>query len=204
MEYVESKHQWKVGSNRALASTTHPKASIRSQPVAKAANVGLISSACRLPGSLVSNTPVQSIDTVSCIPHNRWDASNVAATIGDTQVAFGSFLADVAGFDAAVFSISETEAVLQDPQQRLLLELSWEALQTTYAAGSLAAPTTFKAGCGVFVGVSSRDYFTLSKVYPQVMSACSRHNACCLLSDSGKQPRVLYLPATVPLHQSLV
>jgi acyl transferase domain-containing protein len=41
----------------------------------------------------------------------------------------GSFLPDVAGWDAGFFGFSAREALRMDPQQRLLMELAWEAME---------------------------------------------------------------------------
>src|SRR4029077_12259792 len=62
-------------------------------------------------------------------------------------------------FDAHFFSISPREAVSMDPQQRLLLEVTWEALEH---AGQ--APDRLQGSAtGVFVGISSYDYYHLQR-----------------------------------------
>jgi len=70
---------------------------------------------------------------------------------------FGSFLPGVDRFDAAVFSIPDTEAALMDPQQRIVLECS---------ADVLSKATARAGGTGVFVGTSSVDYLSVS-IYVQ-------------------------------------
>ncbi len=69
----------------------------------------------------------------------------------------GNFLKDVAAFDAEFFRTAPREAKYLDPQQRLLLEVTWEALERAgIAPASLAGSKT-----GVFIGISSHDYFQL-------------------------------------------
>ncbi|PNW56872.1 UNVERIFIED_CONTAM: hypothetical protein BEN50_07680 [Euhalothece sp. KZN 001] len=69
----------------------------------------------------------------------------------------GGFLSDIASFDAAFFRITPREAQQLDPQQRLLLTVTWEALERAgIAPSSLAGSNT-----GVFIGISSNDYFQL-------------------------------------------
>jgi 6-methylsalicylic acid synthase len=67
---------------------------------------------------------------------------------------WGSFIDDLAGFDAEFFGVSPREAELMDPQQRLALEVSWEALEHAgVPPRSLAGSDT-----AVLMGVNSDDY----------------------------------------------
>ena len=67
---------------------------------------------------------------------------------------WGTFLDDLAGFDAEFFGISPREAELMDPQQRLALECRWEALEHAgVPPRSLAGTDT-----AVLMGVNSDDY----------------------------------------------
>lgn len=136
--------------------------------VTPATSVAIISSACRLPAAFIPGSSYNAVDTVTCIPFNRWDTSSATEKAGEAQASFGSFVPHVAAFDAAAFGMSKAEALLQDPQQRMLMEVSWEALGHTAAAGLSADAASYRSSCGVFVGVSSRDYFTLGKAYAQV------------------------------------
>ena len=118
---------------------------------------------CRLAGGVA--TPAQfwrlllaGGSDVSEVPAERWepylrrDPRNAAVLKDVTR--FGSFLADLPGFDAEFFGVSPREAELMDPQQRLALEVSWEALEHAgVSPKSLAGSDT-----AVLMGVNSDDY----------------------------------------------
>ncbi|MFC6061964.1 type I polyketide synthase [Streptomyces ochraceiscleroticus] len=92
------------------------------------------------------------------IPPDRWSAymtrhGDDAAVVRNTT-ARGSYLADIAGFDAEFFGISPREAQLMDPQQRLCLEVAWEALERS----GLPPHTLAGSDTGVFIGIGSDDY----------------------------------------------
>ena len=75
-----------------------------------------------------ASNKLHGMDTVDLIPLERWDIDMVAqGASANLPCRFGAFLAHVAQFDAAAFSISAAEATLMDPQQRLLLETIAEA-----------------------------------------------------------------------------
>ena len=61
---------------------------------------------------------------------------------------YGGWLDGVDRFDAALFSLSTTEAGAMDPQQRLLLESSWEVLHAVGAPDS-GEPVTRSGTCGM-------------------------------------------------------
>lgn len=86
----------------------------------------------------------------------RWQPESIAPHLaGDSvQPRFGSFLPDVAGFDAAAFGLSDAEALLMDPQQRLLME--------AYTKAVSAQPATSGASTGVYIGISAVDYNKLT------------------------------------------
>ncbi|AEW95939.1 MULTISPECIES: non-ribosomal peptide synthetase [Streptomycetaceae] len=76
---------------------------------------------------------------------------------GDPAAFSGSYVKDVAAFDAALFRISPREAAQMDPQHRLLLHAARQAMEDSGTApGALSATRT-----GVFVGISGADYFSL-------------------------------------------
>uniref|UniRef100_UPI0020257FF2 type I polyketide synthase n=1 Tax=Frankia sp. CiP1_Cm_nod2 TaxID=2897161 RepID=UPI0020257FF2 len=91
------------------------------------------------------------------IPDHRWEDyardPRTAAVLRRTT-ARGSFIPDIAGFDAEFFGIPPREARLIDPQHRLAMEVAWEALEHAgIPPGTLAGSDT-----AVFVGIGSDDY----------------------------------------------
>ncbi|MFE2765950.1 SDR family NAD(P)-dependent oxidoreductase [Streptomyces albidoflavus] len=97
-------------------------------------------------------------DTVGEIPADRFDIDAyydpAPDTDGTTYVRHGSFLDDVATFDAAFFGISPREADPMDPQHRLLLEAAWNSLESAgIRPGDLRETRT-----GVFVGAGAGEY----------------------------------------------
>ncbi|GAU67586.1 putative non-ribosomal peptide synthetase/polyketide synthase [Streptomyces sp. NBRC 110611] len=76
---------------------------------------------------------------------------------GDPAAFPGSFVRDVADFDAQQFRISPREAAQMDPQHRLLLHTARQAMEDAgWAPQALSGTRT-----GVFVGISGADYFSL-------------------------------------------
>ncbi|MFG3421695.1 type I polyketide synthase [Micromonospora sp. NPDC048063] len=135
----------------------------RDDPADNPYQVAVIGIGCRLPGDV--DTPdalwellLKGGQTAGEIPAQRWRSyrergPEYEAVLRDTVTA-GSYLRDVAGFDAEFFGLSPREAAEMDPQQRILLEVGWEALEHA------GLPPTGLAGTdtGVFVGVSTTDY----------------------------------------------
>jgi NADPH:quinone reductase-like Zn-dependent oxidoreductase/3-oxoacyl-(acyl-carrier-protein) synthase len=108
-------------------------------------------------------------DAVVPIPLERWDpdghlSQQLMGMDGSLPLRFGVFLPPdmAAGFDAAAFGVSATEAALMDPQQRLLL---------CTAAEVLLGRATHRSGA--FVGISSMDYQKLGSRYVQGVTAYS-------------------------------
>ena len=111
----------------------------RRTPVAGAPAVGmLLDVMTRLTGSAASDAAVtlpnyhrpadSTSDAISAIPLDRWDCDrlllpNIDANTAGVAGRFGGFVGQWAGFDAAAFGVSPSEAALMDPQQRLLLEV---------------------------------------------------------------------------------
>ncbi|MBH0777934.1 acyltransferase domain-containing protein [Nocardia sp. NEAU-351] len=125
--------------------------------------VAVIGIGCRFPGDVASPEDFWRLlaaggDTYGEIPSERWEhyrrrAPEFATALRDT-VTRGSFLREIARFDAEFFGISPREGALMDPQQRLLLEVTWEALEHAgLPPRELAGSDT-----GVFVGVCTGDY----------------------------------------------
>ncbi|WP_374562000.1 amino acid adenylation domain-containing protein [Ideonella sp.] len=101
-------------------------------------------------------------DNSSLIPADRWDWRSVDGDPNGpgnfTNVHRAAFMDDVAGFDAAFFSISPREAELMDPRQRLLLEGVWSCLEdAALRPGELRGESV-----GLFVGATGDEYATLS------------------------------------------
>jgi 6-methylsalicylic acid synthase len=134
-----------------------PKLSAAPEPIA------IIGVGCRLAGGISKPAELWSFliegrNAVREVPTERWepylkrDPRNAAVLKQTTP--WGSFLDDLAGFDAEFFGVSPREAELMDPQQRLALEVSWEALEHA------GVPPRGLAGSdtAVLMGVNSDDY----------------------------------------------
>lgn len=130
----------------------------RSEPIA------ILGIGCRFPGGVTSPDDLwqflsEERDANSEFPADRgWNLEALFGpdpeAPGATYVRGGSFVDDVADFDAAFFGIGPREAQAMEPQQRLLLEVTWEALER---AG--IDPTSLHGSdTGVFVGVSAQEY----------------------------------------------
>ncbi|MEV6810538.1 beta-ketoacyl synthase N-terminal-like domain-containing protein [Micromonospora sp. NPDC051296] len=135
----------------------------RDDPATRPFQVAVIGVGCRLPGDVDSPDALWELllkggQTSGEIPAQRWRAyrergPEYEAVLRETVTA-GSYLGDVAGFDAEFFGLTPREAAEMDPQQRILLEVGWEALEHA------GLPPTGLAGTdtGVFIGVSTTDY----------------------------------------------
>jgi acyl transferase domain-containing protein len=121
---------------------------------------------CRFPGGADSPRKflellLEGRDAISEVPRDRWDAAAWydpdPDVPGKINCRHGGFVEGFEGFDAAFFGIAPREARSLDPQHRMLLEVSWEALENAgMAPGELAGANT-----GVFVGITSHDYYNL-------------------------------------------
>ena len=127
------------------------------------APIAIVGIGCRLAGSI--NDPAQfwtflteGRSDVREVPEERWepylrrDPRNAAVLKETTR--WGTFLDDLAGFDAEYFGVSPREAELMDPQQRLALEVSWEALEHA----GVQPRTLAGSDTAVLMGVNSDDY----------------------------------------------
>lgn len=125
--------------------------------------IAIIGMGCRVAGDIGAPARLWRFllaggSNVRDIPEDRWepylrrDPRNAAVLKETTRL--GTFLDDLAGFDAEFFGVSPREAELMDPQQRLALEVSWEALEHAgVPPRSLAGTDT-----AVLMGVNSDDY----------------------------------------------
>ncbi|MEU7739175.1 SDR family NAD(P)-dependent oxidoreductase [Nonomuraea sp. NPDC049158] len=119
--------------------------------------IAIIGMACRYPGGGDTvegfwNLLRDGGSAVTEVPSSRWDIDDYydpdPRTPGGMYTRYGSFLPDIAGWDAEFFGLSPREALRMDPTQRLLLELAWEGLEDAGAPPSrLAGSRT-----GVMVG----------------------------------------------------
>ncbi|WP_369387666.1 aminotransferase class I/II-fold pyridoxal phosphate-dependent enzyme [Streptomyces sp. CG1] len=117
--------------------------------------IAVVGIGCRFPGA----PDVESFrrllfdgrSAVSEVPPERWDSRRIEAP------GHGGFLDRIEEFDARFFGISAREAARMDPQQRLLLETAWQALEDA----GIAPESLAGSDAGVFVGISSHDYYEL-------------------------------------------
>lgn len=124
-------------------------------------------------------------DPVAGVPLQRWDVdADPAAAL---EARHGRYLPGVDLFDAALFGISGSEAVLLDPQQRLLLEGLHEALA---AAGGAALGDGLGGGgsgsVGTYLGVASSDYGSLVKAHGQQRPGAFHATANALSVTAGR------------------
>ncbi|WAN68825.1 type I polyketide synthase [Moorena producens JHB] len=136
--------------------------------------IAIIGMGCRFPGAknpeafweLLCN----GIDAITEVPASRWDNELFydadISKPGKTNSRWGGFLEQVDRFDPHFFGISPRETQTMDPQQRLLLELAWEALEDAGQPPEELAGTP----TGVFMGVSSFDYYELIAQNPSNFS----------------------------------
>ncbi|HEX6969589.1 MAG TPA: SDR family NAD(P)-dependent oxidoreductase [Micromonosporaceae bacterium] len=126
-------------------------ASDRSDPVAVVGMAGLLPNAADL--GVFWEHLVAGADLIGPAPADRLELH----ADPETSDVRGGFVAELSGFDAALFRISRTEARLMDPQQRIFLETVWRAIEDAgHRPEKLAGTDT-----GLFVGVSTTDYADL-------------------------------------------
>jgi acyl transferase domain-containing protein len=127
--------------------------------------IAIIGIGCRFPGAKNPEAFWQllrdGVDAITEVPTSRWDVEAfydpTPGTPGKMNTRWGGFLEQVDQFDSQFFSIAPREAATMDPQQRLLLEVAWEALEDAGQIPDRLAGTR----TGVFIGVSSFDYYEL-------------------------------------------
>ncbi len=124
------------------------------------APIAVIGLNCRFPGADGPDAFWQLLESgavaISEITAARRDLTGYQVG-ADDPFQWAGFLSDIEYFDAALFGISPREAEGIDPQQRFLLETTWSALESAnIAPDSLVGSLT-----GVFIGISTSDYFRL-------------------------------------------
>ncbi len=128
--------------------------------------IAVIGIGCRFPGGIDGPDAFWDFlarggDAVTEVPADRWDVDGLydpdPDRPGTMATRWGSFLDDVAGFDADFFGIAPREAVSLDPQQRLLLEVVWHALEHA----QLPPDRIEGSDTGVFIGLCNHDYSSL-------------------------------------------
>jgi phthiocerol/phenolphthiocerol synthesis type-I polyketide synthase B len=158
---------WQNPTVNSLAhALTHPDAEViraAEGTLALSEPIAIVGLGCRLPGDI--NGPDELWDflaerrsAVTTVPEGRWSAFDdgtartAQALAGTTR--WGSFLDDVAGFDAEFFGITPREADYIDPQQRLMLEVAVEAIEQA----GIPAESLQRSLTGVFVGACVSEY----------------------------------------------
>ncbi|MCV7230123.1 type I polyketide synthase [Mycolicibacterium komossense] len=128
--------------------------------------IAVIGLGCRLPGGDADILGPDALwdflaagrSAVGSVPDERWQAFDDGSPETSAALAkttrWGSFLSDIAGFDAEFFGITPLEADHIDPQQRLLLEVAVEALEHA----GIPAETLRRSQTGVFAGASVSEY----------------------------------------------
>jgi acyl transferase domain-containing protein len=128
--------------------------------------IAIIGIGCRFPGS--ANNPEafwkllrDSVDAITEVPEDRWNLDNFydpgGTKPGKIRTRWGGFVDKIDEFDGEFFGISPREASCMDPQQRLLLEVAWEALED----GGQVPENLAGSKTGVFIGISSSDYYDI-------------------------------------------
>ena len=150
-------------TKRALLAIQQLQAKLTEADYAQREPIAVVGIGCRWPGA---ENPAQfwrlmqrGQDAITAPPADRWNLSQfddrtpgVPAKMPHRE---GGFLPHLLDFDASFFRIAPREANSLDPQQRLLLEVSWEALEQ----GGLAADQLLGSNTGLFIGISSIDYW---------------------------------------------
>jgi len=97
------------------------------------------------------------------VPQDRWDVDAALGSEMADACRNGSFLADVAGFDADFFGMTPEAAAMLDPQVRLFLEVAWEALEIAGYAGD----RQIGRRAGIWVGYGHDHYRDLASAAGQ-------------------------------------
>lgn len=97
------------------------------------------------------------------IPSDRWDwralMGDPKSEAGKTDIRWGGFLDDIAGFDPLFFGISPREAECMDPHQRLLMTHAWRAIEDA----GLAPAALSGSNTAVFMATSASEYAAMAR-----------------------------------------
>jgi len=163
----------------AKAIQSAPEDMKKKQPKMRQDAVAIIGMAMELPKGVNDTSKLwefiaRARHATGPIPKERFDATGFyhpnRSKAGHFNVRGGSFLDEVAAFDAPFFNISEEEAKTMDPQHRLLLECAFRALEN---AGIALDTITGSEKFGVFVGGSKSDYDDRMSMDPYTTSQYS-------------------------------
>ena len=150
--------------------------------------IAVIGVGCRFPGSPTPETFWENlrngIDAVTEVPDDRPELAPLKTVPleapDDHSYRWGGFLEGIDRFDPKFFGIHPQEAPSLDPKQRLFLEVAWEALED---AGQIPERLA-GSPVGVFVGVSSVDYYALLMNQPeQVDGYTVPNNSNCIIAN---------------------
>ena len=175
-----SEQKYKEALRRAAGQIQKLDADLKARQAQQQAPIAVIGVGCRFPAGANDADAywqllASGVDAVGPVPASRFaaeqwfDPQRQPKKTGRSYVRHASFIDDVAGFDARFFDITPVEAKALDPQQRHLLEVSWQALQHA----GLDPQQLRGSNTGVFVGLSSNDYFKahMGSLNPDSISA---------------------------------
>jgi acyl transferase domain-containing protein/NADPH:quinone reductase-like Zn-dependent oxidoreductase/acyl carrier protein len=147
-----------------------PGGNRKSQPMTSDEPIAITGIGCRFPGGADGPEAYwkllrEGIDAITEIPADRWNIPTFydpePGRPGKTNSRWGGFIDGIDQFDPGFFGISPREAAFMDPQQRLLLETAWESLEDA----SQGVDPAVGAEAGVFVGISTFDYWRIQSSY---------------------------------------
>jgi acyl transferase domain-containing protein len=166
MSEADGRHDYRSLLRDALLKVRELKSRIVELEQAKRAAIAIVGIGCRFPAGICGPEAYWRLlrdgaHVISEVPTDRWNIDDYfhpeSRVPGKICSRHGGYLDNIADFDAGFFEISDAEATSMDPQHRLLLEVAWEALEN---AGQ-APDRLYNQSVGVFVGISSNDYFHL-------------------------------------------